>query len=217
MFKRGEMRTEFEAAAFKLKPGEVSDVVETEDSFHIIQMIERRGDYINVRHILLQPKVSPLSLTRCKLLLDSISVQIEQKKLTFSDAVQKFSDDPSRNNGGLMINAATGDSKFEAGQLDPKVFFVIDKLKEGEISASVLFKTDRGKEEYRIYFLKERTTPHKANLEKDYAKIQEWATDKKKAEIIDNWINEKAAKTSIKIMDDYKNCSSNSNLSVYIY
>jgi len=207
MFKRGDMRPEFEAAAFKLKAGEVSDIVETEDGFHIIQMIERRGDYINVRHILLQPKVSPQSLIRCKTLLDSVAAQIEQKKLLFSDAVIKFSDDPSKNNGGLLINATTGDSKFESGQLDPKIFFVVDKLKEGDISNPVLFKTDRGKEEYRIYYLKERTTPHKANLEKDYSKIQEWATNKKKMDVVDKWINEKAARTSIKIMDNYRNCT----------
>ncbi len=207
LFKRGDMVKEFEAVAFKLKPGEVSEVVETENGFHIIQMIERRGDYINVRHILLQPKVSPMSLNRCKVKLDSISGQIDKKKLTFTDAVQRFSDDLSKNNGGLMINPATGESKFESGQLDPKVFFVIDKLKEGDISAPVLTKTDKGKEEYRIYFLKERTTPHKANLEKDYSKIQEWATEKKKMAVIDNWINEKTSKTSIKIMGDYRNCT----------
>ena len=101
MFKRGDMRPEFEAAAFKLKPGEVSDIVETEDGFHIIQMIERRGEYVNVRHILLQPKVSALNLSKSKIFLDSISELIIQKKLTFADAVIRFSDDPSKNNGGI--------------------------------------------------------------------------------------------------------------------
>ena len=143
MFKRGEMRPEFEAAAFKLKPGETSDIVETEDGYHIIQMIERRGEYINVRHILLQPKVSALNLSKSKILLDSISDLIIQKKITFAEAVIRFSDDPSKNNGGLLINPATGDSKFEVSQLDPKIFFIIDKLKVGEISSSAIFKTER--------------------------------------------------------------------------
>jgi len=206
MFKRGDMRIEFEAAAFKLKPGEISDIVETEDGFHIIQMIERKGEYINCRHILLQPKVTMASMTRSKNILDSIATLIDQKKITFADAVIRFSDDPSRNNGGLMINQNTGTSKFEASQLDPKVFFVIDKLKVGDISAPVLYKTERGKEEYRLYYLKTRTVPHKANLESDYAKIHQMALDEKKMDVMNNWIKERIGKTYINIDDQYKNC-----------
>jgi len=206
MFKRGDMRLEFEAAAFKLKPGEVSDIVETEDGFHLIQMIERKGEYINCRHILLQPKVSLASMTRAKTMLDSVATQIEGKKITFGDAVMKYSDDPSRNNGGLMVNPNTGNSKFEASQLDPKVFFVIDKLKVGEISAPVLYKTDRGKEEYRIYYLKTRTTPHKANIEKDYARIHQMALDQKKNDVINDWIKERIVKTYIHIDEAYRKC-----------
>ena len=206
MFKRGDMRIEFEAAAFKLKPGEISDIVETEDGFHIIQMIERKGEYINVRHILLQPKVSLASMTRAKAILDSVGSLIEQKKITFADAVIRFSDDPTRNNGGLIINPVTGTSKFEASQLDPKIFFVIDKLKVGDISAPILFKTDRGKEEYRLYYLKTRTVPHKANLEEDYAKIHEMALSEKKMNTMNDWIKERIVKTFISIDEEYRKC-----------
>lgn len=206
MFKRGDMHLEFEAAAFKLKPGEISDIVETEDGFHLIQMIERKGEYINVRHILLQPKVSLASMTRAKNFLDSIANLIEQKKMTFADAVLRFSDDPSRNNGGLMINSITGNSKFETSQLDPKVFFVIDKLKVGEISSPVLYKTDRGKEEYRIYYLKSRTLPHKADMQEDYAEIHDMALNQKKMDVINNWIKERIVKTYISIDEAYQRC-----------
>jgi peptidyl-prolyl cis-trans isomerase SurA len=206
MFKRGDMHLEFEAAAFKLKPGEISDVVETEDGFHLIQMIERKGEYINVRHILLQPKVSLASMTHSRSILDSVANLIEQKKMTFAEAVIRFSDDPSRNNGGLMINPTTGTSKFEASQLDPKVFFVIDKLKVGDISSPVLYKTDRGQEEYRLYYLKSRTFPHKANMEEDYAKIHEMALDQKKTDIMNNWIKERIGKTYISIDEEYQRC-----------
>ncbi len=206
MFKRGEMRPEFEAAAFKLKPGEVSDIVETEDGYHLIQMIERRGEYINVRHILLQPKVSPVNLNKAKVSLDSISSLIQMKKLTFDDAVVRYSDDPSKNNGGLMINQQTGNSKFESSQVDPKIFFVIDKLKVGEISSPVL-TTDRGKQDYRIYYLKSRTNPHKANLEEDYARIQLIALESKKMNMIDEWITNKLNTTYVAIMDDFRNCT----------
>jgi len=207
MFKRGEMRPEFEAAAFKLKPGETSDIVETEDGFHIIQMIERRGEYINVRHILLQPKIAPENLAKAKSFLDSVANLIREKKMIFSEAVIRFSDDPSRNNGGLLINPATGDSKFEASQLDPKIFFVIDKLKVGDISDPAVFKTDRGKEEYRLYYLKERTLPHKANLETDYARIQEIALEKKRMKAAEVWVAEKSAKTYIRIIDPFDKCA----------
>jgi peptidyl-prolyl cis-trans isomerase SurA len=206
MFKRGDMHLEFEAAAFKLKPGEISDIVETEDGFHLIQMIERKGEYINVRHILLQPKVSLASMTRSRNILDSVATLIEQKKMTFAEAVLRFSDDPSRNNGGLIINPVTGTSKFEASQLDPKIFFVIDKLKVGDISAPVLYKTDRGKEEYRLYYLKSRTVPHKANLQDDYAKIHEMALDQKKMDVMNNWIKERIGKTYISIDEEYQRC-----------
>jgi len=206
MFKRGDMRVEFEAVAFRLKPGETSDVVETEDGFHIIQMIERKGEYINVRHILLQPKVSLTSMAKAKSLLDSVATLIEQKKMTFADAVIRFSDDESRNNGGLIINPVTGTSKFETSQLDPKIFFVIDKLKVGEISAPVLYKTDRNKDQYRIYYLKTRTNPHKANLQDDYNKIRQIAEDEKKSELMNNWMKEKISKTYIKIDENYRNC-----------
>jgi len=206
MFKRGDMRPEFEAAAFKLKPGEVSDIVETEDGFHLIQMIERRGEYVNVRHILLQPQVTLFNLNKAKLSLDTVASLIDTKKLTFEQAVLKYSDDPGKINGGLMINPIVGGTRFEASQLDPKVAFIVDKLKVGEISAPVLMKTDRGKQEYRLYYLKLRTKPHKANLDEDYARIQQMALEKKQMEAMNDWITKKAESSYINILDEYRNC-----------
>ena len=210
MFKRGDMRPEFEAAAFKLKqPGDISDIVETEDGYHLIQLIERRGEYINVRHILLQPQVSTQNLSKAKLSLDSVANLILTRKMKFDEAVLRYSDDPSKNNGGLLVNTATGTTRFETSQLsqlDPKVFFVVDKLKVGEISPAVLMKTERGKQEYRIYYLKDRTNPHRANLEYDYARIQDLALEKKRAKVMDEWINTKLATTFISICDQYRNC-----------
>ncbi len=205
MFKRGEMRQEFEAAAFKLKPGEVSDIVETEDGFHLIQTIERRGEYINVRHILIQPKVSVTDLNKAKLTLDSVAALILAKKTTFDEAVVKYSDDPGKNSGGLLINPVSGNSRYEASQLDAKIFFVVDKLKTGEVSAPVL-TSDRGKQDYRIYYLKARTNPHKANLEDDYSRIQDMTLEKKKMETIDIWIKSKVNSTFISITEGYKDC-----------
>lgn len=205
MFQRGDMRPAFEAAVFKLKPGEISDIVETEDGYHLIQMIERRGDFVNVRHILLQPKVSPIELNQAKLFLDSVADLIKEGKMTFDEAVSKFSDDPSKNNGGLMINQSTGNSKFETGELDPKVFFVIDKLRVGDISKPIRWE-ERGKELYRIYYLKSRSVPHTAALETDYDRIQELATEQKKMKTIEDWILQKKESSFIQIMDPYKQC-----------
>ncbi len=204
---RGQLYPEFEAIAFKLKEGEVSDIVETEAGYHIIQMIERKGDYVNVRHILLIPKVSPADLQKARKELDSIALLIRNDSISFDDAVIKFSDGENRNNGGYLINQYTGRTSFEAEQLDPQVSFVVDKLKVGEISNPIPMKTDKQKDAYRILYLKDKTKPHRANLEDDYPKIQQWALQVKQKKIMDEWVNEKSQNTYIKINDDFKNCS----------
>jgi peptidyl-prolyl cis-trans isomerase SurA len=205
MFQRGQMRPEFEAAAFKLKAGEVSEVVETEDGYHIIQLIERRGDYINVRHILIIPQVSVYDLNKSKLFLDSVANLVTTKQITFDQAVIKFSDDPTKNNGGMMVNPQSGNTMFELNDLDPKVFFVIDKLKEGDLSAAVKWE-DRGKVYFRVYYLKSRSKPHKANLEDDYTSIQKWALGKKEYAMTEKWVNEKIKSTFIYISPAYQTC-----------
>jgi len=212
LFGRGEMYPEFEAAAFSLKEkNEVSDIIKTDAGFHILQLIERRGEYVNVRHILLRPKVSPLDLAKAKVELDSIANLIEEGKFTFDEAVQEFSEDPSKNNGGLVLNPMTNTSLFESDQLDPKVFFVIDKLEVGEISAPVQFQTQEGKDAYRILYVKDRTEPHKANLKQDYDKIQEWALEKKKQDELLKWVNEKVKNTYVKVNENYQNCTFSKN------
>ena len=203
---RGQLYPEFEAVAFKLKEGEVSDIVETEAGYHIIQMIERKGDYINVRHILLVPKVSPLDLSKARHELDSIAKLIRNDSITFDDAVTKFSEGENKNNGGYLINQYTGGTSFEAEQLDPSVSFVVDKLKVGEISNPVPMKTDKQKDAYRILYLKSKTEPHRANLKDDYPKIQQWALQQKQKKYVDDWVNEKTKTTYIRISDDFKKC-----------
>ena len=204
---RGQLYPEFEAVAYKLKEGEISDIVETEAGYHIIQMIERKGDYINVRHILLVPKVSPADLQKARNQLDSIALLIRNDSISFDDAVAKFSEGENKNSGGYLINQYTGGTSFEAEQLDPQVSFVVDKLKVGEISNPVPMKTDKQKDAYRILYLKSKTKPHRANLKDDYPKIQQWALQQKQKKAIDNWVNDKSKKTYIKINDDFKKCS----------
>ncbi len=203
---RGQLYPEFEAVAFKLKEGEVSDVVETEAGYHIIQMIARKGDYINVRHILLIPKVSPADLYKARKALDSIARLIRADSISIDDAVAKFSEGKNKNNGGYLLNEYTGGTSFEAEQLDPQVSFVIDKLKVGEISNPVPMKTEKKKDAYRILYLKAKTKPHRANLKDDYPKIQQWALQKKQKEVVDKWVNEKVKDTYVRISDDFKGC-----------
>lgn len=203
---RGQLYPEFEAAAYKLKPGEISGVVETKAGYHIIQMIARKGDYINVRHILLIPKVSARDLQKAKLKLDTIVKEIRSDSITFDKAVEKYSQGENKNNGGYLLNPQTGSTEFEGEQLDPQVSFIVNKMKPGEISNPVPFKTEDGKDAYRLLYLEKRIPPHKANMHQDYPKIEQWALQAKQRKAIDNWINEKALQTYIRIKPEYLSC-----------
>lgn len=207
LFGRGDMAPEFESAAFGLKnKGDVSEVIKTKFGFHIIQLIERRGEYINARHILIIPKVSPLDLVRAKNELDSVAALISKDSITFEKAALKISDDPGKVNGGLLINPASNNSIFPADQLDPKVFFVVDKLRIGEISGAVPYTTEDGTSAYRILKLISRTEPHKANLKDDYNQIQEWALNDKKGKSVAKWIRDKSKTAYLRIDERYKDC-----------
>ncbi|MBN2639228.1 MAG: peptidylprolyl isomerase [Bacteroidales bacterium] len=203
---KGQLYPEFEKAAYKLKPGQISDIVETKTGYHIIQMIERKGDYINVRHILLVPKVSPEALQKAKNKLDSIAGLIRSDSLTFNKAVKEFSQGPNRNNGGYLLNPQTGGVEFEGEQLSAKVSYIINNLKPGEISNPVPFKTDDQKDAYRILYLEKKIPAHRANLELDYDKIEKWALMDKQQKVINQWINDKAALTYVKIIPGYQTC-----------
>lgn len=203
---RGEFAPEFEAAAFNLRDGEISEVIETEFGFHIIQMIERRGDFVNVRHILLTVKVSPEALQEAYDELDSIAQLIHNDSITFDEAVRKFSDEKDKTNGGILVNPNTGSTLFDASELDQQVSFTINRMQVGELSEPVPMKTEDNKDAYRLLYLKRKTAPHKANLKDDYTLIRNWALQQKREEIINKWIANKSQKAYIKVIDDYKDC-----------
>lgn len=204
-YRRGELYPEFEAVAFRLEKGEVSDIVKTKAGFHIIQMIERRGETINVRHLLLRPKPSIIELEEARNFLDSLSNEVKAGNITFEEAL-KHSDDPGKMHGGLMINPYTGTSRFESEHIDPNVFFVVDKMEVGEISRAVPFIDEEGNNAFRLLYLKHRTLPHRANLNEDYDRIKNWALENKQRNAIMDWIREKKSSTYINIVQRYHGC-----------
>ena len=203
---RGTLYPEYEAAAFGLKKGEISEIIKSKAGYHIIQLIERRGEQINTRHILLLPKISEADIIKASRLLDSVAGLIRDKKMTFEEAALKYSDDPGKINGAVMLNETTGNTRFIAGQLDPKIFFSIDKLQPGEVSRPINMMNEEGKQSVNLYMLKTRTEPHRASLKEDYSTVQEWALNKKRGETINKWIGDKISKTYFRINESYNDC-----------
>ena len=205
-YSRGELFPEFEATAFSLRPGEVSEIIETQAGFHIIQLIERRGEQINVRHILMQPKISPDQLSRARNKLDSIRQLIQSEEMTFEDAAKEFSDDPGKMSGGVMINPYTNTTRFKNDEVEPNLFFEVDKLDVGEITRPIPMMTEDGKQAFRIVKLLHRIEAHSATLEGDYDFVQQLALNEKKRKKIMNWVESRIEKTYLLINEQYRDC-----------
>jgi peptidyl-prolyl cis-trans isomerase SurA len=212
---RGQFVPEFEAAAFRLKPGEISEVIETVYGYHIIKLIARRGDFFDVCHILISPKLTQEDLNRAKNKLDTIYTRLKEGKIQFCDAAAKFSDDKdTKMNCGLMINMNAGNTRFEIeelGQMDDKLVFMLDQMKTGDFSEPMLFLNRDNKQAYRIIYLKNRIAPHKANLKDDYQKMQNLAQMQKQQKTMEDWTNKKIQNTYIHIDSFYNRCKFNNN------
>lgn len=206
-FGRGQMVSEFETAAFALKPGEVSPIIETQYGFHIIQLIERRGNTVNARHILMQPRTSSDDLLKARIMLDSLGQEIRQGKISFEDAAKKYSDGVSKSQGGAVINQMTGNSRFDKetfGQFYPGIGIVA--MEEGEVSNATPITTEDNKSAYCIVKVTKKISAHKANLTDDYDRISNAALEAAKAHKIIEWSNRMVKTTYIRISDDYKDC-----------
>jgi peptidyl-prolyl cis-trans isomerase SurA len=215
---RGRFVPEFEAIAFRLKAGEVSEIFETQFGLHFMQLIARRGEMVDVRHILVQPKISTTDVLNAKNKLDSIYNLLEEKKISFCDAAIKFSDDKeTKNNCGTMINMQTGNSRYEIdeiGQVDQNLIFLLDKMQIGDYTKPTLYQMQDNKQAYRIIYLKTRTEPHRANLKDDYQRLQNFATVNKQKKIVKDWVNKKTKSTYIKLDPEYMDCQFENNWNI---
>ena len=208
---RGQFVPEFEAVAFRLKPGEVSEIFESTFGYHFIQLISRRGELVDVRHILVTAKVTAQDVANAKIVLDTIYQHIISGKISFCDACSKFSDDKdTKNNCGILQNAAAGSTRFEIeqlGQTEPNLVFMLDKMSPGDISKPLLNQSADSKQSFRIIYLKTRSEPHQANLKDDYQRMQNMAQTSKQKSVVDAWVNKKLRSIYVRMDDDYKNCS----------
>jgi peptidyl-prolyl cis-trans isomerase SurA len=204
---RGNFVKEFEAVAFKLKPDEISDIVETTFGFHIIQSIERRGDQINLRHILIRPKTTSAGVELAYQKTDSIRSALVNGKITFTEAVKLFSDDEySKNIGGYILDQETGSMTVEVKDLDPEIYRAIENLNIGDITEPQMFQQPDGTPAYRILKLYSKREPHVANLQQDYDRIQAAAINQKEQGVIEKWLQKNLEKTYLMIDPKYNSC-----------
>ena len=204
---RGTFVPEFEKVAFRLKKDEVSEIVKTNFGYHIIQLIERRGDQVNVRHILLKPKYSSTSLQNARLKIDSIYNKIKSNEISFSQAIKSYSDDDTKNNNGLLINPSNGSSTYTIAELGSSIKYLIEGLDEDDFTKPVKVESNEGSI-YRILNVVEKISSHTANLDLDYDFFQPQALSFKKQEKLDEWIEKRIKNTYVELKEIDKNCKS---------
>lgn len=208
---RGMMVPAFEAAVFSLKENEISPVFETEYGYHIVQLVERMGDDYVCRHILISPEFNPESLDKSSRLIEECYKALKENTITWDNAVLKYSNDPNtKQNRGIITNPITGDQSWsmeDLNQVDQQIYLLTDALNKGDVSSpSFYFDFNERKQGIRIVRLMDRTTPHYANLNDDYALIQKAAESKKKEDILNKWVSSKVNNAYIRIDPVFSSC-----------
>jgi len=206
-FKRKELVPEYEAAALRLEPGQLSPVVESQFGFHLIQLIERKGDSYSTRHILLKPSTGSKDVSVAAQQLSKLRNRILADSITFAKAAKESSDDkPTAGNGGLIQNRQDGSTYIPLDKIDPAIFFTIDTMKVGSISPPLSYRTEDDKDAMRILWLKSNSPPHQANLKDDYQKISQAALNEKKNKALDAWFTKNRSTVYIEVDPQYADC-----------
>jgi peptidyl-prolyl cis-trans isomerase SurA len=206
---RAQLVPEFAAVAFNLNdPKKVSKIVETEYGYHIIQLIEKRGDRINCRHILLRPKVADKDLVDASQRLDSLRKDIVAKKFTFEEAARVVSQDKdTRNSNGVMVNSETGTTHFEMSELPQEIARAVANMQPGEISAPITMNDPkRNRDIVALVKLTNRIDAHKANLADDYQQIKNMYEQSAKQKVLSDWLEKKISNTYVRIEDGWRGC-----------
>jgi peptidyl-prolyl cis-trans isomerase SurA len=208
-FRRGELAPEYEATALGLRPGEISDPVETIFGVHMIQLLERRGNTFNTRHILIRPKASEDDIKAAERFLDSIRTEIQDKKIDFAKAAKEHSDDrATSDNGGFFSDPGSGSNRLTLRTLeDPILYFTIDSMKVGSITKPMRFDDEREGTQVRILFYKARYPAHRANMDDDYEKLKAAAKRRKEESLLNKWFVTAKEDVFIDIDPAYDRCN----------
>ena len=207
LLSKGELDPEYAKAAFSLKVGQVSKIVESQFGFHIIQLIERKEDRVNSRHILMKPKILQSAILQARVKLDSILLLVSSDSISFEKAALVYSDDKdTRANGGLVLNQNTNSSKFNIDELSASDYYIIKNLAIGQISEPYLGVDASASQVMKVLRLKSKSNPHKANLKEDYEVLQMAAIENKKHKVLMQWVTEKQRTTYIHLSESYLKC-----------